>query len=70
MSGRATIATAHRVLRQLRRDPRTLALLFAVPPLLITLFRYVFDGQPSTFDRVGGPMVGIFPFTTMFVLGP
>jgi ABC-2 type transport system permease protein len=68
MSVRITLATALRVLRQLRRDPRTLALLLAVPPLLITLFRYVFDGQPATFDRVGGPMVGIFPFTTMFVV--
>jgi ABC-2 type transport system permease protein len=64
----ATVATALRVLQQLRRDPRTLALLLLVPPLLITLFRYVFDAQPATFDRVGGPMVGIFPFTTMFIV--
>jgi ABC-2 type transport system permease protein len=56
------------VLRQLRRDPRTLVLVFFVPPVLITLFRYVFDGQPQTFDRIGGPMVGIFPFTLMFVV--
>jgi ABC-2 type transport system permease protein len=65
---RATSATALRVLQQLRRDPRTLALLLAVPPVLITLFRYVFDAQPETFDRIGGPMVGIFPFTTMFIV--
>ena len=65
---RAAPATALRVLQQLRRDPRTLALLLVVPPLLITLFRYVFDAQPETFDRVGGPMVGIFPFTTMFIV--
>ena len=68
MSWRVTSATALRVLQQLRRDPRTLALLLAVPPLLVTLFRYVFDAQPETFDRIGGPMVGIFPFTTMFVV--
>ena len=68
MSRRVTLATALRVLRQLRRDTRTLALLFLVPPLLITLFRYVFDAQPETFDRVGGPLVGIFPFSTMFVV--
>src|SRR6185295_6151196 len=67
--GRAdVIATAIRVLRQLRRDPRTLALLFVVPPLLLTLFKYVFEGQPETFDRVGGPLVGIFPFVLMFVI--
>lgn len=61
-------ATALRVLQQLRRDPRTLGLLLLVPPLLITLFRYLFDAQPQVFDRVGGPMVGIFPFMTMFIV--
>jgi ABC-2 type transport system permease protein len=65
---RIAFATALRVLQQLRRDPRTLALVFVVPPLLLTLFRYVFDGQPETFDRIGGPLVGIFPFTLMFVV--
>jgi ABC-2 type transport system permease protein len=68
VSRRVTLATALRVLQQLRRDPRTLALLFVVPPALITLFRYVFDAQPGTFDRIGGPMVGLFPFITMFVV--
>jgi ABC-2 type transport system permease protein len=68
MSLRIGGATALRVVQQLRRDPRTLALVLLVPPLLIAIFRYVFDGQPQTFDRVGGPMVGIFPFTSMFVV--
>jgi ABC-2 type transport system permease protein len=64
----ATLATAARVLRQLRRDPRTLALVLVVPPLLLTLFRYVFDGQEETFDRIGGPLVGLFPFISMFLV--
>jgi ABC-2 type transport system permease protein len=68
MSPRITLATATRVLRQVRRDRRTLALLLVVPPLLLTLFKYVFEGQPETFDRVGAPMVGIFPFITMFLV--
>ncbi len=68
MTARVTRATALRVLRQLRRDPRTIALLFVVPPLLLTLFKYVFYGQPETFDRIGGPLVGIFPFVLMFVI--
>jgi ABC-2 type transport system permease protein len=68
MSVRVTLATAARVLRQLRRDPRTIALVLVVPPLLLTLFRYVFDGQPQTFDRVGAPLVGIFPLVTMFLI--
>jgi ABC-2 type transport system permease protein len=63
-----TFATAVRVLRQLRRDHRTLALVFLVPPFLLTLFRYVFDGQPATFDRIGGPLVGLFPFISMFLV--
>ncbi|MGH3081955.1 MAG: ABC transporter permease [Gaiellaceae bacterium] len=68
MSVRITLATAARVLRQLRRDHRTLALVLFVPTLLITLFKYVFEGQDATFDRVGPPMVGIFPFVTMFLV--
>jgi ABC-2 type transport system permease protein len=68
MSIRITLATAGRVLRQLRRDHRTLALVLVVPTLLITLFKYVFEGQDATFDRVGPPMVGIFPFVTMFLV--
>ena len=68
MTSRVTLATARRVLRQLRRDRRTLALVFVVPPLLLILFRYVFDEQPVTFDRVGPPMVGIFPLVSMFLV--
>lgn len=68
MSVESTLATAERVLRQLRRDRRTLALVLVVPPLLLTLFRYVFDDQSETFDRVGGPLVGLFPFISMFLV--
>jgi ABC-2 type transport system permease protein len=65
---RIALATAARVLRQLRGDPRTLALVFGVPPVLITLFKYVFAGQEQTFDRIGGPLVGMFPFISLFVV--
>ena len=68
MSSRIALATAARVLRQLRRDRRTLALVLVVPPALLTLFKYVFAGQEQTFDRVGGPLVGIFPFISMFLV--
>ena len=68
MTLRVTFATTARVLRQVLRDRRTLALLLVVPPLLLALFKYVFDGQEETFDRVGGPLVGLFPFTTMFLV--
>jgi ABC-2 type transport system permease protein len=68
VSARVTLATAERVLRQLRRDHRTLGLVFAIPPLLLTLFRYVFADQEATFDRIGGPLVGLFPFISMFLV--
>jgi ABC-2 type transport system permease protein len=68
LSPRITIATATRVLTQLRRDPRTVALLLVVPAALITLFKFVFDDNPGAFDRIGGPLVGLFPFITMFLV--
>jgi ABC-2 type transport system permease protein len=68
MSLHATGATALRVLTQLRRDPRTIGLLLAVPPLLVTLLKYVLAGQDPTFRRIGGPLLGLFPFITMFVV--
>jgi ABC-2 type transport system permease protein len=68
VSLQTTLATGSRVLRQVRRDRRTLALVLVVPPALMTLFRYVFDGQPETFNRVGPPMVGLFPFVSMFLV--
>ena len=62
MSTRSVAATAARVLAQLRRDARTVALVFIVPCVLLTLLKYLFDGQPETFDRIGVPLVGLFPF--------
>lgn len=63
-----TLATARRVLWQIRRDPRTIALLLVVPVVLLTLMRYVFDGQPRTFQAIGAPMCGLFPFIIMFLI--
>ncbi|MEX1023387.1 MAG: ABC transporter permease, partial [Dehalococcoidia bacterium] len=63
-----TLATAERILRQLRRDRRSLALILVVPPVLLTLMRYVFDGQPGTFQRIGPPLVGLFPLILMFLI--
>ena len=60
-------ATAVRVLRQLRHDPRTVALVLVVPCVLVTLIKYVFEGSP-VFDRIGGPLLGIFPLISMFLV--
>ncbi len=64
----ALLATTRRVLAQLRHDPRTVALLIVVPCVLIGLLALVFDGQPQTFDRIGGPLLAIFPFVSMFLV--
>jgi ABC-2 type transport system permease protein len=68
MSARVTWATALRVLTQLRRDPRTIVLLLGVPPFLLTLLKGAFYSDPASFQHVGGPLVGLFPFSTMFVV--
>jgi ABC-2 type transport system permease protein len=62
------LATARRVLLQLRGDRRTIALLLVVPAALLTLVRYVFDGDELVFQRIGAPMVGIFPLVSMFLV--
>jgi ABC-2 type transport system permease protein len=68
MSPRITLATAERVLLQLRHDPRTLAMVVVIPCLLLVLIKYAFTGQAGTFDRIGGPLVGIFPLILMFLI--
>ncbi len=68
MSARRTLAVARRVLAQLVHDRRTLALLLGAPVLLISLLRYVYDGQPAVFDRIGGPLLAVFPFVSMFLV--
>ncbi|MHB9859943.1 ABC transporter permease [Streptomyces sp. YIM S03343] len=68
MNASRTLATAARVLRQLRHDPRTIALLLLVPCLMLVLLRYVYDGSPLIFDNIGASLLGIFPLITMFLV--
>jgi ABC-2 type transport system permease protein len=68
LSPRITAATAARVLAQLRHDPRTLAYLIVVPSMLLTLLKFVYSGSPEMFDRLGGPLVGLFPLISMFLV--
>jgi ABC-2 type transport system permease protein len=64
----ATLHTAERVLRQLLRDRRTLALLLLIPCVLVALLKYLFIDSPGVFDRIGGPLLGMFPFVAMFLV--
>jgi ABC-2 type transport system permease protein len=68
MTPRFTMATASRVLAQLRGDHRTVAMLLLVPIVLLTLLRYMFDDVPQAFDRVGGPLLALFPFISLFLV--
>jgi ABC transporter DrrB family efflux protein len=67
-SAARTFATAHRVLQQLRRDPRTVALLLVVPCVLLALLWAVFADSPETFDSIGAPLLALFPFFSMFLV--
>ncbi len=68
MSLRVTGAVAARVLAQLRRDPRTIVLIVGVPCLLETLLKELFAGGSPVFQHVGAPLLGLFPFVTMFLV--
>ncbi|MER5442219.1 ABC transporter permease [Streptomyces sp. NPDC002790] len=63
-----TAATALRVLRQLRHDPRSIALMLLVPCVMLFLLRYVFDGNQATFNSIGASLLGVFPLITMFLV--
>ncbi|MFG2050130.1 ABC transporter permease [Micromonospora sp. NPDC048935] len=74
MNARILAATTGRILRQLRHDRRTIALLVVVPAALLTLIHFMYadqptpPGQPGTFDRVALVLLGIFPFVIMFLV--
>jgi ABC-2 type transport system permease protein len=67
MNARLTLATADRVLRQIRHDPRTIVLLLVVPCVLIGLLAWVYNDTP-VFDQIGAPLLGVFPFVVMFLV--
>ena len=67
MNPSMTLATARRVLLQLRHDPRTVALMVVVPSLLMVLLRYVFDSK-TVFSGIAPALLGFFPFLLMFLV--
>ncbi len=69
MSLRITLAVAHRVLTQIRRDRRTVAMLLLLPSLLMTLLWWMFKDVPAeVFDRIGPGLLALFPFFIMFLV--
>lgn len=67
MSARLTLATAGRILRQLRHDHRTIALLVGLPCVVLGLVAWMFDGTP-VLDNVGPLLLGLFPLIVMFLV--
>jgi len=68
MNIRLAFATGLRVGNQLRNDFRTVLLLLAVPVVLMALIKWVYLDQEHVFQRVGVPLLGIFPMTSMFLV--
>ncbi|GAA1236259.1 ABC transporter permease [Microbacterium phyllosphaerae] len=62
------LATAARVLGQLRHDPRSIALMLIAPSLLVGLFAWLFSDQDGVFDQFGGAILALFPFIVMFLI--
>jgi len=69
MSPSATGAVASRVLIQLRRDHRTLAMLLVLPFALMSLLWWMFDGLPGDgFSTLGPALLALIPFIIMFLV--
>lgn len=69
MNPRITLATAGRILSQLRHDHRTVALMLLVPCVLLGLLAWIFAESPTpVFDSIGASLLGVFPFVIMFIV--
>jgi ABC-2 type transport system permease protein len=69
MNPRITLAVTVRVLSQLRRDHRTMALLLVVPAVLLTLLWWMFEEMPGDlFNAFGPALLALFPFIIMFLV--
>jgi ABC-2 type transport system permease protein len=67
MNATLTLATARRILTQLRHDRRTVALLVLMPSFLLILLRYVFNSEQA-FSAAAPALLAVFPFAIMFIV--
>lgn len=68
MSVDRTLAVAQRVLRQISRDHRSLAMVMVVPVLLLWMLQITFENVPGVFDKIAPMLLGTFPFVMMFLV--
>lgn len=62
------LSNTKRILLQLKHDPRTIALMIVAPALLMTILKYVYDGQDQVFQKVAVSLLGVFPMLVMFLI--
>jgi ABC-2 type transport system permease protein len=67
MNPAITLATARRILTQLRHDHRTVALMVLVPTLVMVLLYYVI-GDQRAFTQWAPILLCVFPFLVMFLV--
>jgi ABC-2 type transport system permease protein len=67
MNASFALATARRILTQLRHDHRTVAMMVLVPSLLLVLLRFVFNTEQA-FSAAAPALLGVFPFAIMFIV--
>lgn len=67
MNPSLVLATAARVLRQIRTDHRTVALILVIPMVSIGLIAWIYNNTP-VFDAIGPALLGVFPMIVMFVV--
>jgi ABC-2 type transport system permease protein len=67
MNATLTLATARRILTQLRHDHRTVAMMVLVPSLLLILLRFVFNSEQA-FSAAAPALLAVFPFAIMFIV--
>jgi ABC-2 type transport system permease protein len=69
MNPTSTFAVTSRVLTQLRRDRRTMAMLLVLPCALMTLLWWMFQDLPGDgFSSLGPALLALVPFVIMFLV--
>ena len=68
MSSRVIFATVIRILRQVRRDRMSLALLLGAPTIVMGILSYMLSDIPGAYNKWGSTILAIFPLVMMFIV--
>lgn len=68
MSPERTGAIANRIIRQMIRDRRSLALIFVAPLVVMSLVGFTFTDQREVLDRVAPALLAVFALFFTFIL--